>query len=255
MSRYPLFTPRFRLTFMAGNVQFAFPYKLHALIDDAEKDGRDDIVSWIQDGKAFQIHKQREFTKLLLPKHFHSIKYRSFQRQLHLYGFRLLKKRSHTGAVTLRGAYAHELFQKGNAELCQHMVRRKMKGDSRSKNEDSQERKGDDKTELKRDQTSSYLTNALVLDRSTENTTNFEVMNDQDSSQNHSRTVAEIGRRKHRLDKMLDFFGGSDQSGKEAGDACFVGLRDGDAALFEGKQFHFMEYDTGDDPLRSISTN
>lgn len=231
MSRYPLFTPRFRLTFMAVNVQFAFPFKLHALIDDAEKDGRDDIVSWIQDGKAFQIHKPKEFTNLLLPKHFDSIQYRSIQRQLHIYGFQLLKKSGRAKATPMRGAYAHELFIKGNRELCQHMIRRKMSDNRRKK--DGKKKKRNSNSELKRNQASLHLNNILKLDqdlffdRSMEKFTAF-----QPSNTSISVDEMQSAQLKQKLDELLWHLGGESDG---------AALRDGDATFFEGKQFHFVE--------------
>jgi hypothetical protein len=46
-----------------GKIIVPFPFKLHALLDDAEANGNEDIVSFFPNGKAFAIHKPKEFIK------------------------------------------------------------------------------------------------------------------------------------------------------------------------------------------------
>jgi hypothetical protein len=57
-----------------------FPWKLHELLTDLEKDDRQHIVSWVSGGRAFKIHKRVEFSKLL-PLYFNHTNVKSFQRQ------------------------------------------------------------------------------------------------------------------------------------------------------------------------------
>jgi len=118
-------------TFMFS--KFAFPFKLHRLLEDAEKNGRwSPIVSWTPSGKAFKIHKPKEFAALVMPRYFDQTKYRSFQRQLYIYGF-VRKDKSSSSPKDELGAYAHELFVRGSAELCLNMSRKKVKGTGRSR--------------------------------------------------------------------------------------------------------------------------
>lgn len=58
-----------------------FPWKLHTLLDDAEKEGYQDIISWEDDGKAFCVHKPDQFCESILGKYFRQSKYESFTRQ------------------------------------------------------------------------------------------------------------------------------------------------------------------------------
>ena len=61
--------------------------KLHELLTKAEESGDDHIVSWLPGGKAFKVHKKIEFTNTILPTLFNATKYKSFQRNLNLWGF------------------------------------------------------------------------------------------------------------------------------------------------------------------------
>lgn len=66
------------------------------------------IVSWLPDGLHFKVHSAKAFMAVVVPRYFKQKSYKSFQRQLHIYGFtRVLKGSS-------RGAYFHPKFIKGN---------------------------------------------------------------------------------------------------------------------------------------------
>ena len=60
---------------------------MHELLTKAEESGDDHIVSWLPGGKAFKVHKKVEFTNTILPTLFNATKYKSFQRNLNLWGF------------------------------------------------------------------------------------------------------------------------------------------------------------------------
>ena len=91
------------------------------MLDDAEKKGFDNVVSWLPCGLGFKVHIPSQFTANIMPTYFNQTKYKSFQRQLNMYGFhRLVKGRD-------RGACTHPLFVKGKKELCNRMVRAKVK--------------------------------------------------------------------------------------------------------------------------------
>lgn len=218
-------------------IKFSFPIKLHALIDDAANDGRDYIVSWIQGGRAFQIHKPKEFTNLLLPKYFDQIKYRSFQRQLHLYGFQLLKKGGRGKATPMRGAYAHKLFIRGEPDLCLQMTR---------------SNKGC-KVGMKPNRASSCLQNLLKLEKNLffdESVVSQLVGKKSDHSpKQRGGTLVEerhVLGLKQRFDEMLGCLSRNHRQ-YEMWDDTFSSLvieddlRDGDLTLFEGRRFHFVE--------------
>ncbi len=107
-------------------LQFEFPFKLHQLLEDASREGNENIVSWNTDGKGFKIHSKGEFEMQISRRYFSSLagpKFRSFQRQLAIYGFKRKKDPSFPDC----GAYCHPLFIRGQPGLCTGMVRKKIK--------------------------------------------------------------------------------------------------------------------------------
>jgi len=104
--------------------KFAFPFKLHSILESSVASGQEAIISWLPSGKAFKIHKPKEFADAIMPQYFNQTKYRSFQRQLYIYGFDRVKDK----ASDDYGAYFHELFIRGASDLCLDMQRKKIKG-------------------------------------------------------------------------------------------------------------------------------
>lgn len=74
-----------------------FPWRLHQMLEDIEKAGEDGIVSWLPDGQHFQVHNPQLFVQRIIPKFFKQKSYKSFQRQLHLYGFQRVLEGSNRG--------------------------------------------------------------------------------------------------------------------------------------------------------------
>jgi hypothetical protein len=105
-----------------GGVTVPFPVKLHAALDDIERDGFSHIISWQPHGRCFVVHKPKEFVSHIMPKYFKQSKMASFQRQLNLYGFNRL-----TGGLD-KGGYYHELFLRGKASLAYNINRMRVKG-------------------------------------------------------------------------------------------------------------------------------
>ena len=105
-----------------GGVSDPFPFKLHRMLEDVERDCNTHIVSWLSHGRAFCVHKPKDFVTDIMPKYFRQTKITSFQRQLNLYGFNRLTKGVDSGA------YYHELFLKGMKYLSGRMIRTKIKG-------------------------------------------------------------------------------------------------------------------------------
>jgi len=103
-----------------GGIIEPFPTKLFRIIEDAEKDGRDDIISFFSHGRAFAIHKPRVFVSQLMPDYFSTSRMSSFQRQLNLYGFRRITDGRD------KGGYFHEFFLKGRKGLCKKIKRKKL---------------------------------------------------------------------------------------------------------------------------------
>jgi hypothetical protein len=84
-----------------------FAWKLHIMLEDAEKSGNEHIISWVDLGRGFKVYDLDEFMKKVVPHFFKQSKWKSFQRQLYFYGF----------TRHLSGAYYHPKFTKGNKTL------------------------------------------------------------------------------------------------------------------------------------------
>jgi hypothetical protein len=92
------------------------------MLSDVEKEGTEDIVSWQPHGMAFRVHQTKDFTETVMKQYFHQTHYKSFQRQLHIYGFRRFS------AGLDKGSYYHPMFVKGNMTASLRMTRCKIKG-------------------------------------------------------------------------------------------------------------------------------
>jgi hypothetical protein len=103
------------------NRPHSFPWKLHEMLEDAEKNNFRDVVSWELDGTAFKVHKHEEFLQRIMPIYFDQTKYESFRRQLNLYGFSRVSRGPH------RGIYLHKSFLKDDRPLCENIARHKSK--------------------------------------------------------------------------------------------------------------------------------
>ena len=44
--------------------------RIHEMLEDAERMGNTDIISWQKHGRAFKIHKEDEFVKTIMPRYF-----------------------------------------------------------------------------------------------------------------------------------------------------------------------------------------
>jgi hypothetical protein len=110
------------ITSCAINQCIPFPWKLHEMLETAEKEGFDSIVSWLPDTPgSFRVHEPDYFFSAVMPRYFKQTKYKSFQRQLNIYGF----ERILFGPG--RGGYQHTFFVRGKPSLCRHMIRVKIK--------------------------------------------------------------------------------------------------------------------------------
>jgi hypothetical protein len=100
-----------------------FPITLHNMLEEmATTVGDESIVSWQPHGKAFRVHLPEVFAKTAMPHYFKQTKYKSFQRQLHLYGFLRIREGLD------RDAYFHSMFIRNNKSMSLRMTRQKIKG-------------------------------------------------------------------------------------------------------------------------------
>jgi hypothetical protein len=90
-----------------------FPFKLYKLLQDVEDSQQTHIVSWIDDGMAFQVHDPKAFMTDVTPFYFNFGKYESFRRQLKYWGFERGHHRRHF----------HKYFVKSTPSLCMRIKR------------------------------------------------------------------------------------------------------------------------------------
>lgn len=112
-----------------------FPEKLHRMLTEVEISGKAHIISFVDEGRAFAIHKPNQFFKEIVPLYFRQSRLSSFKRQLNLYGFELISN------GPSRGAYFHELFQRDKPTLCRRMRRVAVKVAAKNKQEEDGETK------------------------------------------------------------------------------------------------------------------
>lgn len=92
-----------------------FPCKLFEMLEDADEKGFRHVVSWNSDGDGFMVHDTDTFMKQIIPRYFNQTKYKSFQRQLSLYGVTRI-----TGGRR-KGLRLHEKLLRGQRGLCRTM--------------------------------------------------------------------------------------------------------------------------------------
>jgi len=109
-----------------GGVKEAFPSKLHRMLLEKQQSG---IAGFLPHGRAFRIYDAQRFEDEIMPKYFSKIKYKSFIRQLHLYGF----QRINESDADDKGGYYHELFLRDYPKICKFMRRLTVKGMNRDR--------------------------------------------------------------------------------------------------------------------------
>ena len=106
------------LDMQLNSAKSRFPFKLHQMLIQAEMEGNASIVSWLPNGKAFKVHNKPSFVENILPYVFKTNKYKSFQRNLNLWGFESIMTGPNKGAIF------HPFFVRGQPALCRHMNRK-----------------------------------------------------------------------------------------------------------------------------------
>jgi hypothetical protein len=96
-------------------VRLPFPCKVYDMLEDADGQEFQHIVSWNAEGTGFMVHNKDLFTKEIVPHYFNQTKYKSFQRQLSLYGFQRIT------AGTNKGLRYHEKLRRGSRYFCREM--------------------------------------------------------------------------------------------------------------------------------------
>jgi len=90
-----------------------FPERLYDMLENAETNGYSHIISWLPDGKAFQIRGDEKAIVEVLRQcaDFNLTRFKSFLRQLQLYGFERQVKGQHQGECK------HSFFIRGRKDL------------------------------------------------------------------------------------------------------------------------------------------
>jgi HSF-type DNA-binding len=92
-----------------------FPAKMHAILSRADLH---DVVSWMPHGRAWRVHKPKDFESRVIPLYFEHVKYSSFIRQANGWGFHRI-----TVDSLDRNGYYHPMFLRGLPHLCKNMKR------------------------------------------------------------------------------------------------------------------------------------
>jgi hypothetical protein len=97
------------------------------MLDEMAAVGAEGAVSWQPNGMAFRVHQPEVFTRTVMPRYFKQTQYKSFQRQLHIYGFRRI------GKGIGKGGYFHSMFIRNKKPMSLQMSPRvKSKGKKKS---------------------------------------------------------------------------------------------------------------------------
>jgi hypothetical protein len=92
--------------------------RLHDMIEYAEEQRLQSIISWTPDGRAIVIHDPDKLVQDLMHLFYGQIKYRSFLRQLNKWSFKRV-----SDAGTRKNAFQHPYFLRGRKALCEQMTR------------------------------------------------------------------------------------------------------------------------------------
>ena len=65
----------------SGN-RILFPRRVRLLLNDAAREGNQDIASWSPNGKTFFIHDPERFKSTIMSRYFRQTRFSSFTRQL-----------------------------------------------------------------------------------------------------------------------------------------------------------------------------
>lgn len=96
-----------------------YALRLYEMLEDAEREGHQHIVSWQPHGRAFRIHKEKEFVEQIMPRYFKA-QMKSFLRWCRAWGFvRMTEGRD-------RGAWYHRYFVRGVTSHSRNMSRQQM---------------------------------------------------------------------------------------------------------------------------------
>lgn len=122
-------------------LKFAFPTKLYAMLELADSIPYfSKAITWLPHGRAFLIIDEVTFMQQIVPYFFNQTRLHSFNRQLHLWGF----KRSVKKKYKYQTIWYHDNFLRGVPQAIYQMVRVKIKGQAAA----SKKNRGDDEPDF-----------------------------------------------------------------------------------------------------------
>ncbi|KAK1732571.1 heat shock factor family protein [Skeletonema marinoi] len=104
--------------------QQTFPFKLYEMLEYARASGYSSSISWLADGTGFVIHDKDAMMNDITPMFFNHTKFRSFTRQLNLWGFLRTNPRGDN--------WKHKDFLRERPDLLKDIVRIEIKSKSNS---------------------------------------------------------------------------------------------------------------------------
>jgi hypothetical protein len=114
-----------------------FPHKLFEMVENAESQGYDHIVSWTIDDKGkhpgFAVHDTNLLSEQVLGEYFLSSNFRTFQRQLSYWSFERLSGIYSKKKPKMAYRHSSGLFRKGDKTLVDSITRRENKNNSTRK--------------------------------------------------------------------------------------------------------------------------
>jgi len=106
-------------------LKFAFPTKLYAMLELADSIPYfSKAITWLPHGRAFLIIDEVTFMQQIVPYFFNQTHLRSFNRSLHLWGFKRVGKKK----CKYQTIWYHDNFLRGVPQAIYQMVRVKVKG-------------------------------------------------------------------------------------------------------------------------------
>jgi hypothetical protein len=219
-------------------VQLPFPIKLHEMLEGMADNGSQDVVSWQPHGRSFRVHQPEVFARDIMPYYFKQTKYKSFQRQLHIYGFHRCNKGMD------KGAYFHSLFIQSKKSMSMQMVREKVKGTTGKKNKHEIEAPNFYKDMVVMENHPACYNNCNETKRKyTTKTKPVPIMMTDFSGMARTKNIDRSygGRVLDPSSSSLEKNNFPLSTGNIASVVGKESIEDGEEAFFQGKKFHFVE--------------
>jgi hypothetical protein len=111
-------TPTRSLATDMVDLKLPFPWKLHRLLEDVEKQGKTHAVSWLPCGKAFKVHKPKEFRESVITSYFSQTKFNSFTRQVNQFAYSVAHFIDHRHLDSHHASLLFQLYIYGFSKIC-----------------------------------------------------------------------------------------------------------------------------------------